>query len=118
MQGKRIDRLGHLLQMELSQTVLTKLKDPRLGFVTITHVQITPDLKSAIVSYSVLGDAKAKDDSKIALTNAKGFLQKEVGRHLKLRYTPKLAFRLDESLDHGFEIDRILKEIKDKEPGS
>jgi len=67
MQGKRTDRVGHLIQMELSQIVLHKLKDPRLGFVTITHVDVAPDLKSARVFYSVLGDEKVKASSQAAL---------------------------------------------------
>lgn len=116
MQGKRKDRVGHLIQMELSQTILRRVKDPRLGFVTITHVELTPDLKSAIVSYSVMGDEKAKRDSQIALEKAKGFLQRQLGAGLELRYTPKLVFRLDRTLDHQFEIDRILQEINEKKP--
>jgi len=116
MQGKRMDRLGHLLQMELSQVILTKVKDPRLGFVTITHVDISPDVKSAYVFYSVLGNQKAKDDSHIALNKARGFLQKEVARALVLRFTPKLEFRLDDSLDKTFEIDKVLKKIQNENP--
>lgn len=115
MQGKRINRVGHLIQMELSRLIVTKIKDPRLGFVTVTHVTIAPDMKDAFVFYSVLGDEKAKADSKIALDHAKGFLQREIGIHLKLRYTPKLDFRLDDSLEKGFEIDRILRDLNKNE---
>lgn len=118
MQGKRTNRVGHLIQMELGQLILTKLKDPRLGFITVTHVDVAPDLKTAIVFYSVLGSDKQKTDSKIALERATGFLQKEIATALKLRYTPRLNFRLDDSLEQTFEIERALRKIeKEKESG-
>lgn len=115
MRGKRKDRVGHLMQMELSQLILFKIKDPRLGFVTITHVDVTPDLRSACVFFSVMGNQEAKKTSRFVLEKAAGFLQKEIGHNLKLRYTPKLVFRLDESIDRGIEIDEILHEIKTKD---
>ena len=115
MRGKRIDRVGHLIQMELSQLILHRVKDPRLGFVTLTHVSVTPDLRSARVFYSVLGDENAKKGSQIALEKSAGFLQKEIGTALKLRNTPKLTFSLDDSLDRGMEIDRVLRDIQ-REP--
>lgn len=111
MQGKRIDRVGHLIQMELSQLILHRVKDPRLGFVTITHVSVTPDLKSACVFYSVLGNEKARQDSQIALEKASGFLQKEIGTALQIRYTPRLKFAFDDSLDRGMEIDKVLYKL-------
>lgn len=113
--GKRINRVGHLIQMELSQLVLHRVKDPRLGFVTITHVSVAPDLRSARVFYSVLGDAQKKEDSRIALEKAAGFLQREIGGALQLRYTPKLTFSLDESLDRGMEIDKVIRKIHEEE---
>ena len=117
MQGKRTRRVGHLIQMELGQLILMKLRDPRLGFVTITHVDVNPDLKSARVFYSSLGDAKTRQASQAALEHAAGFLQKEIGTALKLRFTPKLAFLFDDSLDQGFEIDRVLRKIdQEKHP--
>ena len=111
MQGKRIDRVGHLIQMELSQLILHRIKDPRLGFVTLTHVSVTPDLRSACVFYSALGDGKARQESQTALEKSAGFLQREIGKALELRYTPKLKFQYDDSLDRGFEIDRVLRDI-------
>ena len=115
MQGKRIDRIGHLIQMELSQLILRRIKDPRLGFVTVTHVEMTPDLKSALVFYSVLGDKKVKDESQMALERAAGFLQKGIAAALKLRNTPRLQFQFDDSLDQGFEIDRVIRQINKEE---
>lgn len=114
--GKRTDRIGHLMQMELSRLVLTRLKDPRLGFVTITHVDVTPDLRSACVYYSVMGDETVKRDTQTALERSAGFLQKEIASVIKIRNTPRLAFKLDQSLDRGMEIDGILRKIKTNDP--
>lgn len=116
MQGKRLDRVGHLIQMELGQLILHRVKDPRLGFVTVTHVGVAPDLRSACVFYSVMGDEKVKKDSQLALEKAAGFLQKEIGAALEIRYTPKLKFQLDESLDRGLEIDRVLRDLDKEKP--
>ena len=116
MQGKRLDRVGHLIQMELSELVLKRVKDPRLGFVTITHVDVAPDLKSARVYYSVLGDEKARKDSGIALAKAAGFLQRQISLAIEIRYTPKLQFIFDDSLDQGMEIDRVLYKIQNEKP--
>ena len=115
MQGKRTDRVGHLIQMELGKLVTSRIKDPRLGFVTVTHVDVTPDLKSACVFYSVLGNRETKDNSQKALEKAAGFLQREIGSVLHLRNTPRLVFKLDESLEEGMKIDSILREIQQKE---
>lgn len=114
MQGKRSDRVGHLIQMELSRLIVTRVKDPRLGFVTVTHVNMAADLKAAMVFYSVMGDEKVREDSRRALEGATGFLQKEIASLLKLRHTPKLRFQFDDSLDKGFEIDRLLRQLHTK----
>lgn len=118
MQGKRTDRVGHLIQMELGQLILHRVKNPKLGFVTITHVSVAPDLRSACVFFSALGDEKARKESQQALEKASGFLQKEIGTALQLRYTPKLKFMFDDSLDRGMEIDKVLRDIHLKEKKS
>jgi len=100
-----------LIQTELSEVVLKKLKDPGIGFVTLTGVDVSPDLKEARVYYSVLGKEKEKDQTQRALERAVGFLQHEIAEALKLRFTPKLTFHLDESLEEGIRIERILKEL-------
>ena len=118
MQGKRLDRVNHLIQMELGQLILHRVKNPRLGFVTVTHVSVAPDLRSARVFYSVLGDEKARRDSQLALEKATGFLQREIGSVLEMRFTPKLKFAFDDSLDRGLEIDRVLRDIHKKDTSS
>jgi ribosome-binding factor A len=115
MHPRRVDRVGHLIQMELSQLIVTKLRDPRLGFITITHVSVAPDLKNAIVFYSALGDPKVRASAQTALEHAAGFLQKQIALAIKIRYTPKLRFQYDDSLDQGMAVDRVLREIKKEE---
>ncbi|MFZ5802939.1 MAG: 30S ribosome-binding factor RbfA [Candidatus Omnitrophota bacterium] len=115
MQGRRVDRVAHLIQMEIGRIIVTKMKDPRLNFVTVTHVKITPDMKNAFVFFSILGKEDAREKALAAFQKAAGFLQKEIASELKLRYTPKLEFRYDDSLERGLEIDRLLREIQSKQ---
>ena len=109
--SRRTDRMASLFQIELSEIVLRRLKDPRIGFVTLTGVDVAPDLKSARVYYSVLGEGKQKMDTQAALEHAAGFLQHEIADSLKLRFTPKFSFHLDESAERGERIERILHEL-------
>jgi len=115
MQGKRTERVASLLKMELSNLILERIKDPRMGFVTVTHAKITPDLKSAVVFVSIMGDKKKKEESVKVLARAAGFLQHEVGVALQMRYTPKLQFELDDSLDKDFEIGQVIRKIEEKD---
>lgn len=117
MQGKRMERVGHLIQMELGKILLYKSKDPRFQMVTITHVGVTPDMKSARVFYSVMGDAKVKKETHEALQKAAGFLQKEVAAVIEMRFTPKFTFSLDDTVDRMIEIDKVLKNIRDEPNG-
>lgn len=106
-----------LIQIELGEVILKKLKDPRIGFVTLTGVRVTPDLKSARVYYSVLGKEKEKAEARMGLEHARGFLQHEIAEALKLRFTPKLDFHLDESLEESFRIDQILQDWHHEDEG-
>ena len=116
MQGKRVERVGELIRNELGRAVVSELRDPRVGFVTITHVDVSADLHYAKVHYSVMGDEEKRKRTQEALTHAKGFLQKDLARVLNLRYTPQLEFSLDQSVDHSLEIEGILKEIRKEDP--
>ena len=116
MQGKRVDRVADLIQNELGNAVSSRLRDPRVGFVTITKVQVSADLHYAKVHYSVIGDQKKREETHEALSHARGFLQKDLADVLNLRYTPHLEFHLDDSLDQAMEISGILGELQ-KEHG-
>ncbi len=118
MQGKRIERIAELIKQSLGQNILTKIRDPRLGFITVTHVDITPDLRYAKVFYSVLGDEKIKKSTSVALDRARGFLQKELAHEIKMRVTPILQFQYDDSLEQNLKIEQILRKIHDEESPS
>jgi ribosome-binding factor A len=111
MQYKRADRVGDLIKEEVSRIIQHELKDPGIGFVTITAVKLSDDLRHAKIFYSVLGDEEAKKESSSALKRACGFVQHEIGRKLKLRYTPEIYFCFDPSVEYGAHIEKLIKEI-------
>jgi len=110
-QYKRAERVGDLIKKEISQIIQYELKDPGIGFVTITAVELSSDLKHAKIFYSVLGDEKAKQESSSALKRACGFIQHEVGRRLRLRYTPEILFLFDSSVEYGAHIETLIQQI-------
>ena len=111
MQYKRAERVGDLIKKEVSRIIQYELKDPGIGFVTVTAVELSDDLKHAKIFYSVLGDKEAKEESSSALKRACGFIQHEIGRKLKLRYTPEICFLFDPSVEYGARIETLIKKI-------
>jgi ribosome-binding factor A len=107
----RTERVSDLIKDELSRLLLREVRDPRIGFVTITGVTVSPDLKSVRVYVSVLADPPARQASIKALNSAAGFFRRTLFRNLGLRYAPDIAFVLDESLDRGERIERVLRQI-------
>lgn len=115
--GIRPGRVANAIRREISNIIQEDLKDPRIGFTTITKVEITADLRCAKIHYSVLGDEKTKKSTGIALKNAKGFIKNIIGDRLKLRFMPELTFKIDKSFEYQEKIDKILDKIhreKDK----
>jgi len=113
--GKRTERIGEQIRVELGKLLLTKTKDPRLGFATITRVEMSADLKYAKVHYSVLGDAAAREKTAEALESAHGYLQHEISTVLKLRFTPSLKFYYDESTEYSIQIESIIRKIHEED---
>jgi ribosome-binding factor A len=111
----RAHRVGEQMKKELSDIIGRKIKDPRIGFVTVTDVELTGDLQQAKVFITVLGDEKQKNDTMKALAKAKGFIRSEIGQRIRLRKTPDLIFEFDESIDYGNRIEKLLKEIGSEE---
>ncbi len=105
-------KLADQIKKYVSQIIDRKLKDPRKGFITITHVRVSGDLRIAFVYYTTLGDEKQKEQSQKALESAKNFIRNEMAPHLKVRYIPELRFFYDDSLDYSRHIEDILKQIK------
>lgn len=112
MQGKRLDRVNQLLKEEISRVLLRELKDPRLGFVTVTEVDTARDLRTAKVFVSVLGDDAQWAASLAALERARGFIHHWLRAHLDLRITPVLDFRSDRSMEHAARIQSLLRDLQ------
>jgi ribosome-binding factor A len=112
MQGKRLDRVNQLIKEEISTLLQRELKDPRLGFVTVTEVETAKDLRVAKVFVSVLGDERQWASSLAALTSARGFVRNWLRQHLDLRVTPDVDFRADRSMEHAAKIQSLLKQVQ------
>lgn len=101
------------MRQEIADIIMRKVKDPRIGFVTVTGVDLTDDLKIARVFISCLDD-KEKEVTLEILNSAKNFIRSEVGKRVRIKVLPSVEFRIDESLGYGDKIDRLLREIKEK----
>ena len=110
--NKRPKRVADMIKNEVALLLLRKVKDPRLSNVSIVTVEVTRDLRKAIVYYSVLGDELQIKDAAEGLTRAKGFIRSHLARALGMRATPDLVFKLDLSMVHQQEMEMLLKEIK------
>jgi ribosome-binding factor A len=110
--GKRYQRrVSELVHVRLSELLEHKSKDPRLALVTITDVEVTPDVARANVYFSVLGGKEARDEALEGLRSAAGWLRRELGQQLRLRNIPELVFRYDRSVERGERISAILDEL-------
>lgn len=107
----RANRVGEQMKKELTEIIGRKLKDPRIGFVTVTDVRVTGDLQQATVYVSALGDENQKQNTLIGLAKAKGFIRSEIGKRIRLRITPEIAFEWDESLAYGHHIENLIHQI-------
>ncbi|MCM3123267.1 30S ribosome-binding factor RbfA [Mesobacillus sp. AQ2] len=116
--GHRVNRVGEQMKKELGDIISRKIKDPRVGFVTVTDVQVTGDLQQAKVYISVLGDEQQREDTLKGLAKAKGFIRTEIGQRIRLRKTPELIFEFDETMAYGNRINSLIHELqRDEQPG-
>lgn len=111
MRGKRLSRVNQLVKEEISMLLLREIKDPRLGFVSVTEVETSQDLRTAKVFVSVLGDESKWTGSLAALASARGFIRNWLRQHLDLRVTPELEFRPDRSMEHAARIQALLRRV-------
>jgi ribosome-binding factor A len=107
----RVGRVGEQLKKELSLIIQTELKDPRIGFITVTGVEVTSDLSQAKVYLSVLGSDEQKEETLKALARGSGFLRSELGKRIRLRHTPELLFKFDSSIAYGSRIEALLEQV-------
>ncbi len=111
----RMRKVNELIR-EVVADAVHDLKDPRIGFLTITGAVTSPDLRHAVVYYSVLGTDEEKESTAIGLRKASPRIQAAVGAQTRLRYTPKIEFKVDPSIDQGLRISEILKDLDDGNP--
>jgi ribosome-binding factor A len=117
MEKKRSDKVADLIQREISQMLLKSVKDPRIGFVTITKVNVSEDCRFAKVYFSVAGTLTERERSMKGLNSARGFVRKELGRRIRLRYTPEILFQFDPSIEYAVHMGELIQSIKqEKEP--
>lgn len=113
MSDLRANRVGEQMKKELGDIIGKKIKDPRIGFVTVTEVKVTGDLQQAKVYISVLGNDKQKQDTLVGLAKAKGFIRSEIGKRIRLRKTPEITFEFDEAIEYGNRIESIIQDLND-----
>ncbi|WP_100010922.1 30S ribosome-binding factor RbfA [Lentibacillus sediminis] len=111
MADMRANRVAEQMKKEMGEILTRKIKDPRVGFVTVTDVEVTGDLQQAKVFISVLGDELEKQDTLLGLAKAKGFIRSEIGKRIRLRKTPEISFEFDEALEYGNRIETILRDL-------
>jgi ribosome-binding factor A len=108
----RSQRVGGLIQELLSELLRKDISDPRLHLTTITHVQVTKDLRIARVYFATAGGARTSAAAAQGFQSAAGFIKRQLGRQLELRYMPEIEFFYDKSFDYGAHIDKLLKSVK------
>lgn len=111
MSTRRRRQVGDLLRDEISFMIQRGLKDPRIGFASITRVDVSPDIRYATVFVSVMGSEEEQSETLVALNNAAGFIRHELGPKLSMRNIPIISFRLDRSMEHAENVQRLLNEI-------
>jgi ribosome-binding factor A len=112
---KRPERVAHRVQQLLGERISRALRDPRVGFVTITGVKMSPDLREARVYWTVHGDAGQRAHTAKGLANARGWLRREIAMELKLRVVPDLHFTYDEAIDRGERIEQLIRQVHEEE---
>jgi ribosome-binding factor A len=111
MEGKRSEKVADLIQREVSEMLVKSIKDPRIGFVTITKVTVSEDCRFAKVYFSVAGTLAERESSGKGLDSAKGYVRKELGRRLRLRYTPEIVFQFDPSIEYAIHMEEVIRNI-------
>lgn len=115
MSSRRRQQVADLIRDEVSEILTYEMKDPRLGMVSITRVEMSPDLRYATIFTSVYADEEEQDQTLQVLKGATGFIRRLLAPRLKIRHIPVLAFRLDSSMEHAEQITRTLNEIREQE---
>jgi ribosome-binding factor A len=115
--GSRATRVGDQIREELAALLTREVHDPGIGFVTLTHVKVSPDLQQARVYYTTIGDDKARRESARALERATPFLRRKIGSRLRLRKVPEITFTFDQAVEKSDRIEQILRELNTERDG-
>ena len=115
MSQVRANRVAEQMKKELGDIIGRKLKDPRVGFITVTDVEVTGDLQQATVYITSLGNEREKEATLKGLEKAKGFIRSEIAKRIRLRITPELTFEFDASTEYGNKIDQLLRQLHESE---
>ncbi|MFZ5642392.1 MAG: 30S ribosome-binding factor RbfA [Bacillota bacterium] len=110
----RPGRLAEAIKKEISDILMNEIKDPRLGFVTVTLVEVSPDLRYARIYASVLGNEDQQKSTTEVLNRATGYIRSEIGKRIRLRYTPEITFKLDNSIERGTRVIRLIEEVNNE----
>lgn len=115
MSNVRANRVAEQMKKEVSEIIQRELKDPRIGFITVTDVDVTGDLQQAKIFITVYGEEEERRKTFDGLEKAKGFIRSETGKRIQLRKTPEISFEFDESIERGNRIETLIREMKEKE---
>ena len=118
MSGRRTERLGEEIREAVARIIAAGLNDPRIGFVTVTRASLTADLRTVRIYVGVLGDQEQRTKTLAGLTQAAGFIRRELGRRVRVRYTPELSFQYDSGLDATDRVALLLEENRNAETAS
>ena len=115
--GKRAIRVGDKILREVAFLLLSKVRDPRVQGTTVTGIRLSDNLKNAKVYYSVIGDRDRAEQAQAGLDSAKGFIKKEIGLRMELRYIPDITFVHDPSLESGSHMEQLFEEMRKEDAG-
>lgn len=115
MEFQRTSRLNEVLKEEIANIIKSKLKDPRVGFITVTAAEVSADLRHATVYVSIMGSDEEKKESYQGLNTAKGFIRSELGKRLRIKFVPEITFTIDDSVEESMRISKLIDEIHKKE---
>ncbi|HHV44404.1 MAG TPA: 30S ribosome-binding factor RbfA [Firmicutes bacterium] len=118
MTMQRVEKVREAIRQEASDIIMRNLKDPRVGFVTVTDVEVTGDLRQVKIFVSVYGDEEERKATMEGLKSATGFVRSELGKRIRLRHTPEVSFCFDESIERGARIFSLLREIEGDQEGN
>ncbi|MFC1672245.1 30S ribosome-binding factor RbfA [Planctomycetota bacterium] len=110
----RLERVSKAMKQEIGQLISQEMNDPRIGFTTVTRVEVAADIRSAKVYVGVIGDERTRKGTMIGLTNASGYIQREIASRLRMKYTPTLSFFMDDGPATSVRISKLLAEVTPK----